>query len=97
MAAIAACRSYGLSREQIVNRLKTFRSDTNNREEIIYTKSAKGSCLSITVTILTIRGYLPHGVPMERQIDNRNNQCGGDRENRIVEEAAKVAATVFIE
>jgi cyanophycin synthetase len=45
MAAIAACRAFGISREQIVSRLQTFRTDADNPGRNNLYKVGKGYAL----------------------------------------------------
>jgi cyanophycin synthetase len=95
MAAIAACRSYGLSREQIVNQLKTFRNDNNPGRNNLYkvgigyvlvdyghnTDGFAAVCrMARRWTGKTVTGII--GLP-------------GDRDDRIAQEAAQVAAQGF--
>jgi cyanophycin synthetase len=95
MAAIAACRSYGLSREQIVNRLKTFRNDNNPGRNNLY-KVGAGH-------VLVDYGHNTDGFAAVCRMARRwtgKTVTGiiglpGDRDDRIVKEAAQVAAQGF--
>ncbi|HEX8637497.1 MAG TPA: cyanophycin synthetase, partial [Pyrinomonadaceae bacterium] len=96
MAAIAACRSYGLSREQIVNRLKTFRNETDNPGRNNLYKVGKGF-------VLVDYGHNIDGFAAICRMTSRWEgktvtgiiNIAGDRDDRIVKEAAKVAANCF--
>jgi cyanophycin synthetase len=96
MAAIAVCRAYGLSREEIVTRLRTFRNDINNPGRNNLYKVGKGYAL-------VDYGHNTDGFAAICRMTSRwkgKTVTGiiglpGDRENRIIEEAARVAASGF--
>jgi cyanophycin synthetase len=96
MAAIAACRACGISHEQIVSRLKTFRTDTDNPGRNNLYKIGKGYALldyghntdgfaAICRMVSRWEGKTITGII----------NIAGDRDDRIVREAAKVAARCF--
>jgi cyanophycin synthetase len=96
MAAIAACRAFGLSREEIVGRLKTFQTATNNPGRNNLYKVGKGH-------VLVDYGHNTDGFAAVCRMVSRWNgrtvtgviNIAGDRDDRIVKEAAKVAAHCF--
>jgi cyanophycin synthetase len=96
MAAIAACRSFGFSREQIVSRLKTFRNDAHNPGRNNLYKVGRGYAL-------VDYGHNPDGFAAICRMTSKWEgksltgiiSVAGDREDRIVKEAAKVAARCF--
>jgi cyanophycin synthetase len=96
MAAIAACRFYGLSREQIINRIKTFRSDANNPGRNNLYKVGAGY-------VLVDYGHNTDGFAAVCRMARRWTEktvtgiigLPGDRDDRIVREAAQVAAQGF--
>ena len=95
-AAIAACRAFGVSREQIVSRLKTFRTDADNPGRNNLYKVGKGYAL-------VDYGHNPDGfAAICRMVSKWKGKTvtgivsiAGDRDDRIVKEAAKVAANCF--
>jgi cyanophycin synthetase len=96
MAAIAACRAFGISREQIVSRLQTFRTDANNPGRNNLYKVGKGYAL-------VDYAHNPEGfTAICRMVSKWKGKTvtgiisiAGDREDRIVKEAAKIAANCF--
>ncbi|HLM62145.1 MAG TPA: cyanophycin synthetase, partial [Pyrinomonadaceae bacterium] len=96
MAAIAACRAFGMSREEIVNRLQTFRNDADNPGRNNLYKVGKGYAL-------VDYGHNPDGFAAICRMASKWKgkkitgiiSVAGDREDRIVREAAKVAAGCF--
>jgi cyanophycin synthetase len=96
LAAIAACRAYGASREQIVERLLTFRNDTNNPGRNNLYKVGKGYAL-------VDYGHNPEGFAAICRMASRWKDktvtgiisVAGDRDDRIIKESAAVAANCF--
>ncbi|HEY0051086.1 MAG TPA: cyanophycin synthetase [Pyrinomonadaceae bacterium] len=96
MSAIAACRAYGMSPEQIVSRLKTFRTDSDNPGRNNLYKVGKGY-------VLVDYGHNPDGFAAICRMVSRWEgktitgiiNIAGDRDDRIVREAAKIAAGCF--
>ncbi len=96
MAAIAACCAFGISREQIVSRLKTFRTDADNPGRNNLYKVGKGYAL-------VDYGHNPDGFQaICRMVSKWKGKTitgiiniAGDRDDRIVKDAAKVAANCF--
>ncbi len=96
MAAIAACRAFGISREQIVSRLQTFRTDADNPGRNNLYKVDKGYAL-------VDYGHNPDGfAAICRMVSKWKGKTvtgiiniAGDRDDRIVKDAAKVAAHCF--
>ncbi|HEX8246758.1 MAG TPA: cyanophycin synthetase [Pyrinomonadaceae bacterium] len=96
MAAIAACRAYGMAREEIVSRLKTFRTDSDNPGRNNLYKVGKGYAL-------VDYGHNPDGFAAICRMVSRWEgktitgiiNIAGDRDDRIVREAARVAARCF--
>jgi cyanophycin synthetase len=96
MAAIAACRAFGMSREEIVSRLQTFRNDADNPGRNNLYKVGKGYAL-------VDYGHNPDGFAAICRMASKWKgkkitgiiSVAGDREDRIVKEAAKVAAGCF--
>jgi cyanophycin synthetase len=96
MAAIAACRAFGISREQIVSRLKTFRTDADNPGRNNLYRVGKGYAL-------VDYGHNPDGfAAICRMVSKWEGKTitgiiniAGDRDDRIVRDAAKIAAGCF--
>ena len=96
MAAIAACRSHGMMREKIANSLRGFRSDLHNPGRVNLYQVGKGY-------VLVDYGHNPHSFAaiceMASRMPNRRVTgvvgVPGDRNNEIVSESGKVAASGF--
>jgi cyanophycin synthetase len=96
MAAIAAARAYGLAREEIAERLKTFRTDRNNPGRNNLYKVGRGH-------VLVDYGHNTDGfAAVCRMVSRLGKQTttgivsiAGDREDRFVKEAAVIAAGCF--
>jgi cyanophycin synthetase len=96
MAAIAACRAFGISRAEIVNRLRTFRTDSDNPGRNNLYKVGQGYAL-------VDYGHNPGGfAAICRMVSKWKGKkitgiinIAGDRDDRIVKDAAKVAANCF--
>jgi cyanophycin synthetase len=96
MAAIAACRAFGISREQIASRLRTFRTDADNPGRNNLYQVGKGYAL-------VDYGHNPDGfAAICRMVSKWQDKTvtgiiniAGDRDDRIVRDAAKVAAHCF--
>jgi cyanophycin synthetase len=96
MAAIAACRAFGISCEQIVSRLQTFRTEADNPGRNNLYKVGKGYAL-------VDYGHNPDGfAAICRMVSKWKGKTvtgiisiAGDRDDRVVKEAAKIAANCF--
>ncbi|MFC4768534.1 cyanophycin synthetase [Effusibacillus consociatus] len=96
MAAIAACRGYGMTRERIASAIKSFRSDRDNPGRTNLYKVAGGY-------VLVDYGHNPDSFAaicrMASQWKGRTVTgvigVPGDRDNSTVEQAARVAARGF--
>ncbi|ASS77016.1 cyanophycin synthetase [Tumebacillus algifaecis] len=96
MAAIAACRAYGLSCEKIASALKGFRSDVHNPGRVNLYQVGRGY-------VLVDYGHNPHSFQaiceMAGRLPNRRVTgvvgVPGDRNNDIVWQSGKVAANGF--
>jgi cyanophycin synthetase len=96
MAAIAACRAVDIAREEIVERLKTFRTDVNNPGRNNLYKVGKGYAL-------VDYGHNTDGFSAICRMVSRWGgktttgiiSVAGDREDHHVREAARVAAGCF--
>ncbi|MCX7571972.1 cyanophycin synthetase [Tumebacillus sp. DT12] len=96
MAAIAACRAYGLSKEKVVESLRGFRSDLHNPGRVNLYQVGRGY-------VLVDYGHNPHSFAaiceMAGRMPNRRVTgvvgVPGDRNNEIVSESGRVAASGF--
>jgi cyanophycin synthetase len=96
MAAIAACRAFGLSREEIAKGLHTFRADVNNPGRNNLYKLGKGY-------VMVDYGHNTDGfAAISRMASHWHGRrltgiinIAGDRADRIIKDAAKVAANSF--
>lgn len=96
MAAIAACRAHGLSRDKIVQALRGFRSDLHNPGRVNLYQVKQGY-------VLVDYGHNPHSFAaiceMAKRMPNRRVTgvvgVPGDRNNDIVTESGRVAAQGF--
>jgi cyanophycin synthetase len=96
MAAIAACRAYGMSQEKIVHALREFRSDLHNPGRVNLYQVGQGY-------VLVDYGHNPHSFAaiceMAGRLPNRRVTgvvgVPGDRNDEIVSESGKVAAEGF--
>ncbi|ARU60976.1 cyanophycin synthetase [Tumebacillus avium] len=96
MAAIAACRAYGMSCEKIASALSGFRSDVHNPGRVNLYQVGRGY-------VLVDYGHNPHSFQaiceMAGRLPNRRVTgvvgVPGDRNNDIVSQSGRVAATGF--
>ncbi|HEU4965416.1 MAG TPA: cyanophycin synthetase [Bacilli bacterium] len=96
MAAIAACRAYGLSRDKIAKALRGFRSDLHNPGRVNLYQVQQGY-------VMVDYGHNPHSFSaiceMAKRMPNRRVTgvvgVPGDRNNDIVIESGRVAAQGF--
>lgn len=96
MAAIAACRAYGMSRERIARALSSFRSDVHNPGRANLYRVGQGY-------VLVDYGHNPDSFAAIGQLAQQWSACRltgivgvpGDRANEVVEMAARVAARQF--
>jgi cyanophycin synthetase len=96
MAAIAACRAYGMTRERIASAMTGFRSDWHNPGRTNLYQVAGGY-------VMVDYGHNPDSFEAVCRMTSRwkgRKVTGiigvpGDRDNRVVEQAARVAARGF--
>jgi len=96
MAALAACRSYGMSVRKIVTALREFRSDVHNPGRVNLYQIGNGY-------VMVDYGHNPHSFAaiceMAGRLPNRRVTgvvgVPGDRNNEIVSESGRVAAAGF--